>query len=231
MGRGRDHNGKELVMSSHNCYRIVVGMDFSDTADQALHEALRLAERQAPAELHLAAVIDSDHADLIPKAERHTSLVQIADDMRDRLAKRAHGALAPLKARRPEAAPPTVAHVRVGPIAEQLAALATELEADLVVVGTHGRRGVRRLVMGSVAEKTVRLAPCPVLVVRPRDFSALAGMPAIEPACPDCVTAREKTQGASWWCEVHLREPEPLHLYSRSHRVDQVPAVAGTLRF
>jgi nucleotide-binding universal stress UspA family protein len=39
--------------------------------------------------------------------------------------------------------------------------------ADLIVLGTHGRRGVRRLVMGSDAEEVVRLAPVPVLLVRP----------------------------------------------------------------
>jgi nucleotide-binding universal stress UspA family protein len=40
---------------------------------------------------------------------------------------------------------------------------------DLIVVGTHGRRAVSRLMMGSVAEKVVRTAPCPVLVVRPNE--------------------------------------------------------------
>ena len=40
--------------------------------------------------------------------------------------------------------------------------------ADLVVVGTHGRRALARMLVGSVAELTVRLAPCPVLVVRPK---------------------------------------------------------------
>jgi hypothetical protein len=124
-----------------------------------------------------------------------------------------------------------LAHVRIGAIAEQITALATEIEADVVVVGTHGRRGVRRLMMGSVAEKTVRLAPCPVLVVRPRDFSQLPAAPEIEPPCPDCVAERQATGNAAWWCEAHSREPDPVHIYSRSHRVDRVPAVAGTLRY
>jgi nucleotide-binding universal stress UspA family protein len=218
-------------MSTSSPYRIVVGLDFSDTASEALREALHLAERNAPAELHLAAVVDSDHADLVPAEKRHSSLVQIADDLRDRLARVGAEALGQLRARRPEVSVSLVAHVRIGAVAEQIAALATEIEGDMVIVGTHGRRGVRRLMMGSVAEKTVRLAPCPVLVVRPRDFSRVPESPAIEPPCPDCVAARKATDNASWWCEAHTQEPGPVHIYSRSHRVDQVPSVAGTLRF
>jgi nucleotide-binding universal stress UspA family protein len=45
---------------------------------------------------------------------------------------------------------------------------ATTEQIDVIVVGTHGRRGLSRLVLGSVAEQVVRLAPCPVLTVRPR---------------------------------------------------------------
>jgi nucleotide-binding universal stress UspA family protein len=218
-------------MPSSDSYRIVVGVDFSDTSSDALNEALRLAERHMPADLHLAAVVDSDHADLVPAAQRHASLVKIADDLRDRLVRVGADRLAELRAQRPEVNLPIVAHVRIGPIAEQIAALATEIEAHVVVVGTHGRRGVRRLMMGSVAEKTVRLAPCPVLVVRPRDFRRGPEAPAIEPPCPDCVAARKATDNASWWCEAHAQEADPVHIYSRSHRIDHFPSVAGTLRF
>ena len=45
------------------------------------------------------------------------------------------------------------------------------LRADLLIVGTHARRGVERLLLGSVAEALVREAPCPVLVARPVDYS------------------------------------------------------------
>jgi len=43
---------------------------------------------------------------------------------------------------------------------------AAEIGADLIVMGTHGRRGVSRLLLGSVAESVARTAPCPVLLVR-----------------------------------------------------------------
>ena len=55
--------------------------------------------------------------------------------------------------------------VRVGEAAHEIVDEAAEWEADLVVLGTHGRGGVRRMLLGSVAEAVVRSAPCPVLVV------------------------------------------------------------------
>ena len=46
---------------------------------------------------------------------------------------------------------------------------AAKEHADIIVIGTHGRTGLERIVLGSVAERVVRLAPCPVLTVRPRN--------------------------------------------------------------
>lgn len=58
--------------------------------------------------------------------------------------------------------------LREGKPADQILAAAREWEADVIVVGTHGRSGVSRVVLGSTAESVVRHAPCPVLVVKPR---------------------------------------------------------------
>jgi len=49
-----------------------------------------------------------------------------------------------------------------------IAAAAKQVKADLIIMATHGRSGVTHLLMGSVAERVVRNAPCPVLIVRPR---------------------------------------------------------------
>jgi nucleotide-binding universal stress UspA family protein len=60
--------------------------------------------------------------------------------------------------------------VRVSPnAANAIVEYARDVHADVIVVGTHGRSGVSRLLMGSVAEHVVRSAPCPVLVVRPKE--------------------------------------------------------------
>ena len=56
--------------------------------------------------------------------------------------------------------------VLTGIPSEEISRLAQELSADLIIMGTHGRTGVSHLLLGSVAEKVVRRAPCPVLTVR-----------------------------------------------------------------
>ena len=56
--------------------------------------------------------------------------------------------------------------VAEGSPAEEIARCAERGGFDLIVIGTHGRRGVQRVLIGSVAERVVRLAPCPVLTVR-----------------------------------------------------------------
>jgi nucleotide-binding universal stress UspA family protein len=58
--------------------------------------------------------------------------------------------------------------LRTGAAAAEIAKTATEEDAGLIVVGTHGRTGLNRLVIGSVAERVVRIAPCPVLTIKPR---------------------------------------------------------------
>src|SRR5829696_5107039 len=58
-------------------------------------------------------------------------------------------------------------HLRMGQVALEIVALAEELQADLIVMGSRGLGGVRRALMGSVSDSVVRHAHCPVLVVRP----------------------------------------------------------------
>lgn len=67
-----------------------------------------------------------------------------------------------------------------GDTVETILDAATDLKADLVVVGTHGRTGLVRLLMGSVAERVLRRAPCPVLVVKSPRARADAGREAEE---------------------------------------------------
>jgi nucleotide-binding universal stress UspA family protein len=59
------------------------------------------------------------------------------------------------------------AHLRMGPADLEIVALAKELEADLIVMGCRGHRGIRRAIEGSVSDRVIRHASCPVLVVRP----------------------------------------------------------------
>jgi nucleotide-binding universal stress UspA family protein len=59
--------------------------------------------------------------------------------------------------------------VRTGMVSEEIAAAADEQQVDLVVIATHGRTGFRRVVMGSVAERVLREANAPLMMVRPQD--------------------------------------------------------------
>jgi nucleotide-binding universal stress UspA family protein len=65
-------------------------------------------------------------------------------------------------------------HVAVGDPAKETIRTADQLGANLIVMATHGRKGLRRLILGSVAEKVIRDAPCPVLSVKPSNRSARA---------------------------------------------------------
>lgn len=78
---------------------------------------------------------------------------------------------------RPKRRRPTVEAVRIevvaGDPASEILRRARTHGIDLVVVGTHGRTGLKHLVLGSVAERVVRQAPCPVLVVRSKEPGAI----------------------------------------------------------
>ena len=61
------------------------------------------------------------------------------------------------------------AHLRMGAVVKEIVALADELEADLIIVGSRGLRGIKRALAGSVSESVFRHARCPVMVVRAKD--------------------------------------------------------------
>lgn len=129
--------------------------DFSAPAQQALDVARSLA-RAHGAKLVLVAVpvpplpaVES----FVPEAE----LQQLAEEARKQLAAMAAGITdVPVEIR-----------VIAGEPGWALVTAAQECHADLIVMGTHGRTGLRRLLMGSVAEHVLRHAPCPVLTIRP----------------------------------------------------------------
>jgi universal stress protein A len=82
-----------------------------------------------------------------------------------------------LKAIQPSRADIVVEHrLEYGDPAKKILEVAQEIGANLIVMGTHGRTGVRRLLMGSVAEQVVRKAPCPVLTVRTPVETLLASL-------------------------------------------------------
>ena len=135
--------------------RILVPVDFSKPSLDALTHALALA-RQYEAQLTLMHVIEPFHPDM---------LIDTTQSQRDaRVA--AHEHLTKLAVATKQAWPKTGRELRTGHPVDTITALAKRTNADIIVMGTHGRTGLKRAFIGSVAERVVRLAPCSVLVVR-----------------------------------------------------------------
>ena len=136
--------------------RIGCAVDFSEGARAAFLEATDLARRSGATLVLL-------HAEEMPGVTDIPPPASVVEATRRELSAR----LAGWKAEAEAALGRSVeASMFPGPAAPSLARAAAEEHLDLLVTGTHGRRGFRHLVLGSVAERLVHLAPCAVLVVR-----------------------------------------------------------------
>ena len=209
-------------MSPSQRYVIVVGVDFSSTGDLAFERALELGAARPNAEIHAVNVVRTFGAGVqleLPGSPGYTSmsLAEAAAQLRDFAQQRARTFFASAD-RDPNNMPRLVTHIRLDAPADEIAQLAADVGADLVIVGTHGRRGLSRVLMGSVAEGVVRMAPCTVLVARPK---AATKVPSIEPPCPECVKVRIETKGEEFWCEQHRERHGQRHTYYSSDRISQ----------
>lgn len=144
-------------MNFLNNNTVVIPVDFSDQSVEAVKKAIELAEEST--QLHVIHVVDPtpimismDPALPIPASYdqgRH-------DDALKELTKRFG---------KSDAASITV-HCSVGDPGTEIANYAQSIEADLIIMPSHGRTGLNRLLLGSVAERVLRMAQCPVLVLR-----------------------------------------------------------------
>ena len=138
---------------------ILVPTDLTEGAEEALDYACELAARLG-ATIHLLNVIGIPALGLPELGVALTSTVidtMIADNQK---------AIEALAARKSGQATIGQVLLRTGDARDLINQAAIEVGADLIVMGTHGRRGVSRALLGSVAETVVRSAPCPVLTVR-----------------------------------------------------------------
>jgi nucleotide-binding universal stress UspA family protein len=153
--------GKESVAMSIFPTRILLATDGSEQAELAVLRAVELADA-TDSELHVV------HVGVVPTflksypgtlGYERRLYEQIEEMSRELLRKQSW---------RVKAAGGTVArtHLRMGQVDLEILALAEELGADLIVMGSRGLGGVRRALMGSVSDSVVRHAHCPVLVVR-----------------------------------------------------------------
>jgi universal stress protein A len=143
--------------------RILVPTDFSEHALPAVRYAAELADKFG-AELILLHVVP-DAVLALPDAVMPTP-TPLAD--LDALTAAGKQGLANLiAAEKLESRHPRI-EVRIGSPTAEIVAAANDLHADLLCIGTHGRSGLARVLLGSVAEHILRQAPCPVLTVRPK---------------------------------------------------------------
>ena len=139
--------------------RILVATDFSPAAEAAFMYALHSARRE-DAELILLHAIEPESP--------------LADELALALEGPARGAVEAaarrkfdgLLARAKAANVPAADVLREGRAVDEILSAAVSERADVIVMGTHGRTGLRRLMLGSVAERVVAGAPCPVITIR-----------------------------------------------------------------
>ena len=143
--------------------RILVAVDGSHTADQALQEAIKLA-KELQAQLRIVHAVDIVNINLSTEfpnpSEISDAMTKSGQEILRKAEAVARGAGIPVETR-------LIEIDTLGPrIPEMIAADAEAWPADLIVICTHGRRGLSHLLLGSVAEGVVRVATKPVLLIR-----------------------------------------------------------------
>lgn len=141
-------------------HRIVVATDFSECSQEAWGLARRIAAAPG-SELILVHVLTE-----VPLYGEGLFNMETARKVREGARKWAESALEDRVTEARAAGLSARAAVRTGVPYEEIVAVARDERADLVVIGTHGRGGINRVLLGSVADRVARLAPCPVLTVR-----------------------------------------------------------------
>jgi nucleotide-binding universal stress UspA family protein len=164
-------------------YQIVAGFDFSELSERVVAEALEIARCRAPAELHVVTVAEQSGVLLGLPGQN----VPVTEDKARELVQKRLSELA--QAYQAKNGPVGLERIAMYVLSrspatetsEHIVKLASAVDADLIVVGTHGRRGMSRLLLGSVAAQVVRDATTSVSVVRPPDFVRGEKVPAIDP--------------------------------------------------
>lgn len=147
-------NSRTAVRARSAWSKILVPTDFSAPSIDALHYARELASGRG-ATLIALHVVDPFHPDwrMDTGTLQRAAHAQAQHRLQELLARELPGARA-------------IPELREGHPVEEITAVARKCGADLIVIATHGRSGLQHVLLGSVAERVVRQAPCPVLVVR-----------------------------------------------------------------
>ena len=143
--------------------RILVPVDFTETAERAFQYAVELARK-------FDASVTVLHAYQIPAYGFPDAAIIASAELATQMANAGQARLDSLIDSNKTSGISMTAILRDGVPWEEIKAVAEEVHADLIVIGTHGRRGLARALLGSVAENVIRTSNLPVLVIHgPRD--------------------------------------------------------------
>jgi universal stress protein A len=156
--------GKSSSSSPVHVKHILVPVDFSNTSELAVNHAVSFA-KLFNAKITLLNVVEYL---MFPNDIYAVSGV---DAMRSQFNEESKRQLARIEERLSDSGLQIKSLIRTGRAAHEAVEAAKDLKADLIVIGTHGYKGFTHVLLGSTAEKIVRLAPCPVLTVRSRKSS------------------------------------------------------------
>jgi nucleotide-binding universal stress UspA family protein len=149
-------------------HRILMGTDFSDYSKEALDYAVLLA-KQFGADLYLLHAFEVP-AYYIPGLGGlgGPDIIEWLRSVKEREQKRLETLAGEVRQKGIEVHP----ILKEGSPDGEILKAVKEVAADLIILGTHGRSGLDRFMMGSVAERVLRQAPCPILLVRPKVFKS-----------------------------------------------------------
>lgn len=153
---------KKPAQSSYR--RILAATDFSAASRQALEFAMNVAPDADIDLLHVYGVWGESRLSMAGAGPRDRNAYRLQVEKSDSATLQGWTEQIKLNGRKP------VLHVRQGHPANLISQMATERQADLVVMGTTGQSGLPYILLGSVAEKVLRIVPCDTLIVRPQGF-------------------------------------------------------------
>jgi len=142
--------------------KLLVATDFSPHSEQAVEDAVMLA-RTFGAEIHLV------HAFDVPVPVVTPYEVAVPTGFVEQARESARTRLAAVQEKVTASGVHAEAHLTEAPAAQAVARIAEEIDADLIVMGTRGNTGLKHVLLGSVAERTLRIAPCSVWTVKHPD--------------------------------------------------------------
>jgi nucleotide-binding universal stress UspA family protein len=200
-------------------YIVLAALALDETGVFALREAARLVQQRPGSELHLVHVV-------LEETQGASALELVS--LEQRLA------AAPAQIKQyveqvwSETPSKVVAHLRAGQPSRSILQSAVDINADIIVVGTHRRAGIKKLMLGSVAEQVLQHAHCPVLIALAKDYSGKVLSDTIQPPCSDCLQVRKTSNGDQFWCERHSRSYQKPHVYEPSDSFRRPTSVMPT---